>query len=107
MSALVQHASDVILVIEKDGTVVYASPAVERVLGYAPSDLSRFGDDVVHPEHLEHAQALFVDALAHPGEVAWLELPLQHTDGSFRWFDVGVTNRLDDVERRRPGLQHA
>ena len=28
--------------------------------------------------------------------MAWIELPFRHVDGSFRWFEVGVTNRLDD-----------
>ena len=34
--------------------------------------------------------------MAKPGDVAWIELPLRHVDGSIRWFEVGVTNRLDD-----------
>ena len=33
--ALVQHASDIILVVASDGTVSYASPAFESVLGYS------------------------------------------------------------------------
>ena len=32
--ALVQHASDIILVVASDGTVSYASPAFESILGY-------------------------------------------------------------------------
>ena len=34
--------------------------------------------------------------MANPGDVAWIELPLRHGDGTIRWFEVGVTNRLDD-----------
>ena len=34
--------------------------------------------------------------MERPGDVAWIELPLRHLDGTFHWFEVGVTNRLDD-----------
>ena len=33
---LVQNASDIITIIDADGTVRYESPAVERILGYPP-----------------------------------------------------------------------
>jgi PAS domain S-box-containing protein len=35
---LVQYASDIITILETDGTVRYISPAVERVMGYKPEE---------------------------------------------------------------------
>ena len=42
------------------------------------------------------ANVFFSDLMERPGDVAWIELPLRHLDGTLRWFEVGVTNRLDD-----------
>src|SRR6202035_2559469 len=40
LSALVQHSSDVILVMARDTTIEYASPSVHQVLGYDAQDLT-------------------------------------------------------------------
>ena len=37
--SLVQHSSDLITVLDATGLVVYQSPSIERVLGYAPEEL--------------------------------------------------------------------
>ena len=35
-AVLVQYSSDIITILEGDGTIRYESPAVEKVLGYRP-----------------------------------------------------------------------
>jgi PAS domain-containing protein len=37
--ALIEHAYDIVLMISADNVVLYASPSVERVLGYSPEEL--------------------------------------------------------------------
>src|SRR5204863_6610156 len=46
LSSLVQHASDLITVVDAGGIVIYQSPSVERVLGYRPEEVagSRFDE---------------------------------------------------------------
>src|ERR671910_2377808 len=56
--SLVQYSSDIITVLEADGTVRYVSPAVERVMGYKPDEqigINAFGS--VHPDDREQALA--------------------------------------------------
>jgi diguanylate cyclase (GGDEF)-like protein/PAS domain S-box-containing protein len=94
LRALVQHASDVIMVIQADGFVSYTSPALLRLLGY--EKLEHIGTDFLRAESVERANEFLTQIMENPGDVAWIELQLRHVDGSFRWFEVGVTNRLDD-----------
>ena len=94
LRALVQHASDVIMVLQADGVVSYTSPALLRLLGYR--QLERIGVEILPDDEVGRANRFFADLMERPGEVAWIELPLRHIDGSFHWFEVGVTNRLDD-----------
>ena len=105
LRALVQHASDVIMVLQADGVVSYTSPALLRLLGY--SQLERIGVEILPDDEVGRANEFFADLMERPGEVAWIELPLRHIDGSFHWFEVGVTNRLDDPAVSRHGVQHA
>src|ERR687894_960814 len=54
--SLVEHTSDIITLLEADGTIRYVSPAVERVTGYKPEErigTSAFGS--VHPDDREQA----------------------------------------------------
>ena len=51
---LVQYASDIITILEPDGTIRYESPAVESVLGYEPQELVDENIlDYIHPEDIE------------------------------------------------------
>ena len=92
--ALVQHASDVIMVLGPDGFVSYTSPSLLRLLGY--DQLVHIGTDILPDDQVDRAAEFLVDLMERPGDVAWIELQLRHFDGSYRWFEVGVTNRIDD-----------
>jgi diguanylate cyclase (GGDEF)-like protein/PAS domain S-box-containing protein len=93
--ALVQHAADIILVLEPDGTVRHVSPAVHTVLGYEPERLvGTHGWALVHEGDTQSAQALHVELLDHRGGSRSVELRWQHRDGSWRWLEVKGTNLL-------------
>jgi diguanylate cyclase (GGDEF)-like protein/PAS domain S-box-containing protein len=94
--ALVQHASDAVVVIDAGFDVMYASPALESLLGIPPGEFVRFGPDDVHPDDLEIARAIGEATVSNDAGVARFELRLRHRDGTWRWFEVGVTNRLGD-----------
>ena len=62
--ALVQHAADVILVLEPDGTVRHVSPAVQTVLGYEPDRLvGTRGWALVHEGDAQSAQVFHAELL--------------------------------------------
>ena len=99
--SLVQNASDVVTVLESDGTVRYVSPAIERVLGYVPAErMGRSGFELVHPEDLAHAQSRFAEALRSFGIPLTIEARMRHRDGSWRHVEVTGTNLLDDPSVR-------
>lgn len=99
--ALVQHGSDVIMVIDLEGTVLYVSPSIGRTLGYDPETITRLTTNFVSEADALRART-FLGAVAagEVGEAAWMELRVRHANGSLRWFEVGVTNRLDDPSVR-------
>jgi diguanylate cyclase (GGDEF)-like protein/PAS domain S-box-containing protein len=98
--ALVQHGSDVIIVTGLDGGVSYVSPAFERVLGHAAIDLASISSDLIHPEDLEDVRGVIEDIAQEHGALARFEARLRHADGDWRWFEVGLSNHLDDENVR-------
>jgi diguanylate cyclase (GGDEF)-like protein/PAS domain S-box-containing protein len=94
--ALVQYASDAVLIIEDGGGVKYASPAVERLFGCAPDDLAHFDLGWIDPDHGEGIVELFRRLREHPGATEALDVPVRLPDGSSRWFEMHLTNLIDN-----------
>jgi diguanylate cyclase (GGDEF)-like protein/PAS domain S-box-containing protein len=95
--SLVQYASDIITILEADGTVRYISPVVEGVMGYKPKEqigTNAFGS--VHPDDRERALSIFAEILKKPGLHPPLEFWVPHKDGSWRYLEHVVNNLLDD-----------
>ena len=97
--ALVQNSSDMISLFDAEGTVLYHSPAVERLLGYRPRNwIGRniFHNPIVHPDDLGGKRAFFDAIRARPGGSVTAEFRLRHADGSWRDIDAVGQNFLDD-----------
>jgi diguanylate cyclase (GGDEF)-like protein/PAS domain S-box-containing protein len=95
--SLVQYSSDIITIIDADGTIRYASPAVEKVMGYRPEEqigTNAFG--TVHPDDRDRALDTFAEVLKRPGLHPPLEFRVPHKDGSWRYLEHVVNNLLDD-----------
>jgi diguanylate cyclase (GGDEF)-like protein/PAS domain S-box-containing protein len=95
--SLVQNTSDIITILDADGTIDYISPAVERVTGYKPEE--QIGTDAfrpVHPDDREQALSIFAEVLKSPGLHPPLEFRMPHKDGSWRYLEHVVNNLLED-----------
>lgn len=95
--SLVRNASDIITVLEADGTIRYESPSVERVLGYRPEDLvGKNVFDFVHPEDIRQVREIAGTNLAQGGVIPPVEVRFRRTDGSWRYLEAIANNLLDD-----------
>src|SRR4030095_7688111 len=95
---LIQNASDIITVFDKDLTIKYVSPAIETVLSYKPEE--RVGrninmDQIVHPEDRKIKINLLKTSMARPRENIYGEFRLRHKDGSYHTMDAIFRNLLD------------
>src|SRR5881275_736252 len=113
--SLIENASDIVTVVGENGVFRYASPSVERVLGYGPSDLlERNAFDYVHPEDIALVAEALARAIQRPGSPQAAQFRFRAQDGSWRLLDaVGqaraehggsahlIVNARDVTERRR------
>jgi PAS domain S-box-containing protein len=97
--ALVQNSSDIITVVDAEGTILYQSPAVKRTLGYEPEE--RIGKNAVearllHPEDFSAKNEAFTKALRNPNTPVTVEVRMRHRDGSWRYMEETITSLLAD-----------
>ncbi len=93
--SLIQTSSNLITIVEADGTLKYASPAVQGVLGYKPKELiGKNTFEFVHPGDVslvkDHFQSVFQD----PTTTSSIEFRFRHKDGSWRYIDSTYSNLL-------------
>ncbi len=100
-STLVQHSSDVMMVVEADSRIRYVSPSAERVLGYAPSELegTRLVDGV-HPEDRASLLQFLTMSVGEDAHTALAAYRVRHRED--RWLHVETlrTNLLHDENVR-------
>ncbi|MBI4184184.1 MAG: EAL domain-containing protein [Proteobacteria bacterium] len=113
--SLIENASDVIAVADAQGVIRYASPAVERMLGYTPAELEgRSAFDLIHAEDIEGVATILARLADAPGRTAKAEFGFRHAAGTWRRLEaVGqsigngsdgvrvVVNARDITERRQ------
>jgi len=94
---LIGQVDDLITVVDTDGTITYVSPAVTRILGYDPEELiGHEGYEFVHPEDRERNVDALETVLSNPSTSKTTEVRFQHANGSWRWIEATMRNRLDD-----------
>jgi diguanylate cyclase (GGDEF)-like protein/PAS domain S-box-containing protein len=104
---LVQHASDVVQIMDADSRITWVSPAVKQILGYEPDELiGKLGSELCHPDDYDTIYRAFVDLVDNDGGDGGdggdgtvsirIETRTRHKDGSYVWVDAIVTNHLAD-----------
>src|SRR4029077_3361218 len=90
--SLIEHASDVITVLDKNGMVRYESPSLQRALGYAPGELlGRRFFEYVHPEDMTMFMASYA-AASQTGETAnSIEFRFRHATAGWRVLEAVTT----------------
>ena len=94
-----QNSRDVISLFDAEGTVLYQSPSVERVLGYRPQDRigrSVFRDPMVHPDDMTAKRDFFDAIRSRPGATVMAAFRFRHADGSWRDIEAIGQNFLAD-----------
>jgi diguanylate cyclase (GGDEF)-like protein/PAS domain S-box-containing protein len=99
--ALVQEASDIIIVADDSDRLRYVSPAFDRLLGYSADAMrTRPATDIMHPDDLA-ALRTRSDEITRPGsDGVHTDFRLRHRNGSWRWFEATITNHLDNPKVR-------
>ena len=96
--ALVENSSDAIALLDAQGTIVYVSHSVQRMMGFAPEEMvETCAFDHVHPEDVEAVRRVFSALLKSPGVPMRAEYRRRHKDGTWRVMESTAMNRLPEA----------
>jgi PAS domain S-box-containing protein len=96
---LLVNAADAVVVLDRTGTIVFATDAIETLTGYSLDELvgRRDASAIVELEDLARLRAEHNGALLEvPGTTMRADMRVRHRDGRTRWCQISVTNQLDD-----------
>jgi PAS domain S-box-containing protein len=113
--SLIENALDIITIIENDGTIIYVSPSVEKILGYSVIELISQNFFVyIHPDHFVETCFKITNTIQNPEVAIPIEFEYRHQDGSWRTIEAIsqkfidnnsdsriVVNSRDITERKR------
>jgi diguanylate cyclase (GGDEF)-like protein/PAS domain S-box-containing protein len=98
--ALVENSSDIVLVVDAERQITFASPAAHRLLGL--SEKALLGS---HPARWVHpddwpilARVLEGTTTKQHDENESVEVRIRHLDGSHRWFEIRTRDLAHDPE---------
>jgi len=97
--SLIENAHDVITIVDEQGTIHYASPSLERVLGYSPRD--RIGTNIfglLHPDDRELVIRKVFESFDQPGVTQFFESRYRHRDGSVRILEAVASTHVQADE---------
>ena len=95
--ALIEHSSDVIVILSAEGKVRYVSASAEPMLGFKPKEAT--GNSIlksVHPDDIQLLADNFASLLQDPSATLLTEVRVQHKDGNWHTLEATATNLLHD-----------
>jgi PAS domain S-box-containing protein len=96
---LVQNSFDVIAILDTEATFVYASPSMERVLGFPPVTLvGRCAFDLIHPDDFPVVQAAFASVVDQTNLHNPTEFRARRMDGAWVYLEALGNNLLAHPE---------
>ncbi|MGH7548771.1 MAG: PAS domain S-box protein [Gemmatimonadales bacterium] len=94
--SLIENASDIVTIVGENGVFQYASPSVERLLGYEPRELlERNTFDFVHPDDISLVAEALARAIQRPNVPHSAEFRFRHRDASWRVLEAIGQARVD------------
>lgn len=92
---LVQNSSDLIMIIDANGIVKYASPSITRVTGYTSTE--KIGESIfsgLAPEDINKISLVIEKLLLEPNQSISFEFKMKNKKGQWIYMESVVTNML-------------
>jgi len=95
---LTEKSSDIISILEIDGTIRYTSPSIKSILGYEQEELiGKNAFEFVQPDDLKNVQNTFTRIKQKPNISLSAEFRFHHKDGSWRFLEALGSNLLHNT----------
>lgn len=98
---LIEKSLDIKTLTNEEGKVLYASPSIKKILGYAPKEFAKLPFmTIFHPEDIPKFTKIRQKLIQTPGKSIHQQARLLHKNGNWIWCDGTMTNMLNE-----PGIE--
>ena len=81
---------------DRYGTILDVEEPLERLLGYRNREMvGRRSSDYIHPDDVAPGYSNWVELLNEPAQPRLQRMRYQSANGTYRWFNITFTNRLE------------
>ncbi|MDY6835079.1 MAG: PAS domain S-box protein [Chloroflexota bacterium] len=99
--ALLRNSSEVICILDEEGTIVYESPSVKRLLDITPEDVIGIPIlNLIHPDDIPKATSFLAKMTENPGTTVYEQLRRQFGDNGnpWHWLEISGINLLGEPQ---------
>ena len=94
-SALIEHSSEMLALMSAEGAILYANPAVSRLLGYTAQELTGASAlELIDPVELDSMREMYRELVKKPGSRSVGEFRARGRDGTWHWMEGSAMNLL-------------
>lgn len=99
-NTLIENAGDAIVILTPEGKIKYASPSIQKVLGYTVEEILKLDLFTISwPTDAEAMRHVVEQVLANPGvPISGHTGRMLHKDGTWHWYEAVATNMLHDPD---------
>jgi PAS domain S-box-containing protein len=95
--AITELSPDIISILSEEGTLVYNSPAAEKIHGYAPDELTGKNTfEFIHPEEKEACLAALQEIMTDPGKIVTVQYRYKNKNGVYLWMEATACNQISN-----------
>ncbi len=95
--SLIENTMDIITVIDNDGTILYQSPSLTKILGYKLKErIGKHFFDLIHDEDVPEMKNFFNQILTKSGITKKISYRIKDKNGSYRYFESIGYNQLQN-----------
>lgn len=95
--SLVQNSYDVIMILDGDGVIRFASPACEKIVGYSVEEMEgQISFQYVHSDDLGRVKEIFENLVRDPHSKETLEYRFKRSDGVWIYIESIGINLMDN-----------
>ncbi|WP_198648505.1 PAS domain S-box protein [Cyanothece sp. BG0011] len=97
LQALLTYSSDIVSIFDREGQLIYHSPAAEKIYGFSLEEMQQMRTFyLIHPDDRTRVGKSFSQLLYHPQDTITVQYRYQTKRNEYIWIETVASNQLDN-----------
>lgn len=97
LQALLTHSSDIVSIFNREGQLIYHSPAAKKIYGFSLEEMQQLRTFyLIHEDDRNRVGKKFSQLLYHPHKTITVQYRYQTKSNEYIWIETVATNQLDN-----------